>query len=413
MVERGHFYLEGATSPQMQTKGDVFEYNGHKYAAKQPGQFMAGSVIYFVLHKLGLNYVDNYLDTSALVTFFTTALLLSASAIAFFRIASTFAGSHTSLFWSLAATLSYSLGTTVFAYSGVAHHDALATAYLVIAFYSLFRLGSRGKESTQRLEASVAGLLLGLTLTTSMLPFFIVILCVIYFLLLRRWRLLPWFVGASVIGLIPLFVYDTISFGNPLRLANLAGAAAFSDTFWHLDPRNLGNKIAFYVRAMFYVPIFVVGLFGLSYYPRKVRRSPPLLLLVASMIVLAVYVFNIGSDGDCQFGPRYLLPCVPLACLGIAGYSYLSAEWERTAARVVIVIAGAISFFVNLVGAFGGAMNCPHGENAFWIDLTMLRQGQGPTYPLLRWLVLPTLICGVWFVFEIRRARKPLVRNAS
>src|ERR1700704_5512838 len=39
MVERGHFYLEGSTSPYLQTKGDVFEYNGHKYAAKQHGEF--------------------------------------------------------------------------------------------------------------------------------------------------------------------------------------------------------------------------------------------------------------------------------------------------------------------------------------------------------------------------------------
>jgi len=405
MVERGHFYLEGASSPQMETKGDVFEYNGHKYAAKQPGQFFAGSVIYFVLHKLGLNYVDNYLITSALVTFFTTALLLSASAVAFFTIAKALAN-NTSPFWPLAATLSYALGTTVFPFSGIAHHDALATAYLVITFCFLFRLTTRRDENTERLDSGIAGLLLGLTITTSMLPFFIVIVCLIYFLSLRRWRLLPWFLGALTVGLVPLFVYDTASFGSPLRLANLVGAAAFSDTFWHFDPRNLGNKIAFYARAMFYVPIFVVGLFGLSYYPRKVLRSPQFLLLFASMIVLAVYVFNIGSDGDCQFGPRYLLPTMPLACLGIMGYSYLSGSWERTAARLVIVIAGAISFFINLVGALGGAMNCPHGENAFRIDLAMLSRGEGPAYPLAKWLILPAVICGVWFVLELRRPGK-------
>ena len=79
MVERGHFYLEGSAAPQMHTKGDVFEYRGHKYAAKQPGQFILGSVVYFLLHKLGLSYSNNYLLTSALVTFFTSSLVLAAS----------------------------------------------------------------------------------------------------------------------------------------------------------------------------------------------------------------------------------------------------------------------------------------------------------------------------------------------
>jgi hypothetical protein len=148
MVERGHFYLEGSTSPHLQTKGDVFEYNGHKYAAKQPGQFMAGAVVYFLLHKLGLNYVNNYLLTSALVTFFTTSLILAASGLALFGLARSMTADGQSLlhdtganrggeplFWPLAATLSYALGTTALAYSGIAHHDALATGNLVMAAY--------------------------------------------------------------------------------------------------------------------------------------------------------------------------------------------------------------------------------------------------------------------------------------
>jgi hypothetical protein len=407
MVERHHFYLEGSASPQMQTKGDVFKYEGHLYAAKQPGQFMAGAVIYLLLRIFGLTYLKNYLLTSALVTFFTASLVLAASAAAVFEIAHELAADRDALFWPTGAALIYALATTTFSYSGIAHHDALATGYLVIAFYFIFQLSRRHLDQRAYLNSCAAGLLLGLTITTSMLPFFMVILCLLYFVSLRRPGLLPIFLVGSLAGLLPLFIYDAVSFGNPLRLANFAGASMFADTFWHFEPRNFGDKLALYSRALvFYVPVFVVGLFGLSYYPGQIQRSAGFLTLVGLLIVLAAYVFNISSDGDCQFGPRYLLPAMPFACLGIVGFSYLSRPTERGLAAVAVVLTGAYSFAVNLVGALRGAMACPHGQNAFWNHVAAFAHDEAPSYPLALWLILPLMICATLFVLSVVGQRR-------
>ncbi len=411
IVERGHFYLEHSIPNQLQSKGDVFEYRGHNYAAKQPGQFMVGAVVYFLLHKLGLSYVHQYLFTAALVTFFTTSLVLAASAVALFELAKELAADGSGCFWPLATTLSYALATTAFAYSGIAHHDALATGYLVIAFYFIFQISKTGASPrAQSLKAAATGLLLGLTLTTSMLPFSMVVVCLVYFISLRRWRLLPIFLLALIAGLLPLFIYNAVSFGNPFLLPNVAGASMFSDTFIYFDPRNLGNKLGFYAGALaVYVPVFAVGLFGLSYYPSKLKRGPAFLTLLALMIALGIFVLNIKSDGDCQFGPRYLLPAMPFACLGIAGYSYLSHSFERRLAAVVVILAGVVSFVINLVGASRGAMSCPHGENAFWSNVATFQSGEVVwTYPLASWLLLPLLICTVLFVVHIVAWRKTI-----
>jgi hypothetical protein len=414
LVERGHFYLEGSASPHLQTKGDVFEYRGHKYAAKQPGQFMAGAVAYFLLHKLGLNYVDHYLLASALVTFLTTSLVLAASGVALFGIAREMTAHSRSLFWLLAVMLSYALATTAFPYSGIAHHDALATGYLVIAFYLILQLSrNRAMKRVSYLHAASSGLLLGLTVTTSMLPFFMVVLCALYFLSLRRWQLLPVFLVGMFAGLLPLFVYDAVSFGNPFRLPNFAGAGVFADTFFYFAPNNLGDKLVFYASSMAaYVPICAVGLLGLSYYPRQIRRGPEFITLVALMVALAAFVFNIKSDGDCQFGPRYLLPAMPFACLGLAGYSYLSKPSERRVAAVVVVLAGTVSFAVNLVGALRGAMSCPHGQNAFWDHVAAIQEGEGPSYPLAPWLLLPFLVSATLLVVSIVTWRKATITSA-
>ncbi|MBA2705403.1 MAG: hypothetical protein H0U60_16310 [Blastocatellia bacterium] len=417
MVERHHFYLEGAASPQMTTKGDVFKYDEHLYAAKQPGQFMAGAVVFFVLRIFGLNYLKNYLLTSALVIFFTASLVLAASAAAFFKLARAMSPDGADLFWPTGATLAYAFATTIFPYSGIAHHDALATGYLAIAFYFIFQLSRREVEERTYLKSGAAGLLLGLTITTSMLPFFMVLLCVIYFLSLRRWGLLPVFLISLLAGLLPLFIFDFVSFGNPFRLANVAGAGMFADTFWQFAPRNLGDKLVFNARALvFYVPVFAIGLFGLSYYPREIKRSWAFLALIGLLIVLAAFVFNIKSDGDCQFGPRYLLPAMPFACLGIIGFSHLSRSAERRLAAVAVVLAGVYSFVVNLVGALRGAMGCLHGENAFWNHVAALGQGEKLAYPLAWWLLLPLIICGTLLITTIAeriRANRSTFRIVS
>jgi hypothetical protein len=297
--------------------------------------------------------------------------------------------------------LSYALTTTAFAYSGIAHHDALATGYLVIAFYLIFQL-SRGSATKRAsfLKAAGAGLLLGLTITTSMLPFFMVVVCALYFICRRRFKLLPVFLVGLVAGLLPLFVYDAVSFGNPFLLPNIAGH--YADTYFHFYPTNFGNKVVFYARALIsYAPIFLLGLFGLSYFPPAFKRGPHFLALVAMMIVIAVYVFNIDTDGAYQFGPRYLLPAMPFACLGLVGYSYLSRTSERRLAGIAIVIIGTLSFVINLVGALQGAMCCADGGNVFLNHVAAIRRGELQSHPLVVWLLVPLALCLALFLWSV------------
>lgn len=408
LVERHQFYLEGSRVPELQPYGDVFLFQGHKYAAKQPGEAMAGAIAYSALRGAGLRYSQSYLLTSALVTFLTTSLVLAASAVGVFGIAQNLTKDAQSLFWPMLTTFAYALGTTVFAYSGIAHHDALATGYLVLAFYFIFQISRQGRPYGRgaMLMSAAAGLLLGLTVTTSMLPFFMVLVCAICFLSLRRVKLVPLFLAAMLIGLLPLFVYNARSFGNPFLLSNVVSAAQYPDTFFYFGARNFGEKLVFYSSmVMVYLPVFAIGLFGLTYYPRAFKRSPVFITLVALAVVLLVYVLNIDTRGHCQFGPRYLLPAMPFACLGIAGFSYLSTGSERRIAGAVVVLLSILSFLVNLVGAVQGAMCCPDGRNALRNQLTSLAHRDFHSFPLALWLLVPLVICAVLFVVSVARGR--------
>jgi 4-amino-4-deoxy-L-arabinose transferase-like glycosyltransferase len=405
IVERHQFYLEGSSVPELWPGGDVFFYQSHKFAAKQPGQSMAGAIVYWVLHVFGLRYANNYLLTSALVTFFTTSLILAASAIAVFRISRRLTKDRQSLFWPLLTTFAYALATTIFAYSGIAHHDALATGCLVLAFYLIFDLPRAGWDGRgEILRSAGAGFLLGLAITTSMLVPLMAIVCVLYFFWLRRWKLIPLFVVALLFGLLPLFVYDARSFGNPFLLPNVAGAHLFADTFFRFSAKNFGDKLVWYsMMLLVYAPVFLAGVFGLSYYPRDLRRAPFFPALLAMLILLAAYILNIQTAGDCQFGPRYLLPAMPFACLGLAGYSYLSTLVERRFAGLLVLLVTLLSFAINLIGAVQGAMNCPDGRNALRDQLTRLARGEMNYFPLAPWLLAPLIICVALFAWSLVR----------
>ena len=401
-VERGHFYLEGSRLPQFQFQPvvDVFLYQEHQYPAKQPGQFMAGACVYYPLHALGLSYAGHYLLTAALVTFLTASLVAAASVVAVFRIAEEFAGEASTLSWPLFAALSYGLATTVLAYSGIAWHDTLATGYLTIALY-LVVLVTRAPEAQKRstLLSACAGGLLALTVTTSMLPLFPAIVVALYFTA-ARWKRLPAFLAGGLIGLTPLLVYNTVCFGNPLLVPNLAGE--YSDTFFRPEWSNFLEKLSFYTRMVtLYVPIFWLGLIGLAFYPASLRREQRLLFLM--LLALAAYILNIQANGTCQYGPRYLLPAMPLVSLGLVGFGFLRGETQKLLAGLTAFACFLASFFINVIGAAHGAMLCDFPHSAVVKYLSEMLGGQMHSYPLAAVLALPLSVCVILFVFMARR----------
>jgi hypothetical protein len=402
-VERGHLYLEGSSVPALQVKPvvDAFLYDGHVYPAKQPGQFMAGALAYLPLRALGLSYSDDYLLTAALVTFLTASLVTAAASVAVFRTARGVAREGSGLFWPLLAALAYGLGSTAFAYSGIAWHDSLAAGYLTLALCLLFSL-SRGDTKRQAAVSACAGALLGLTVTTSMLPFPMTSVAGLYFLTLRRPRLLPFFAAGGFVGLAPLLVYNFVCFGNPLLLPNVAGN--YGDTFFRPSWGNFAAKAVFYARMLaLYAPVFWAGLVGLALFPRRLRRVQ--LLLAAMLLAHAAYVFNIEADGTCQWGPRYMLPAMPLACLGLAGFAHLRGAAARKTAGLAVSACALLSAFVNLVGAAHGAMLCYFPHWAVGKYLSEMTGGHLRAYPLAAWLALPLCASLALVAREVFRRR--------
>ena len=412
-VERHHLYLEGSRVEQLKVQPvvDAFLYNGHIYPAKQPGQFMAGAVAYAPLHVFGLSYANHYLLTAALVTFLTASLLTALGALAVFRCVLLLQGS-TELFWPMTVTLTYAFATTAFAYAGIAWHDSLATSYLVLSFYLFLETGRAASERRRLLCVMFGGLLLGLTITTSMLPFLLVIVLGVHYVAstYRSGKRLGVFVAGTAAGLLPLLIYNGICFGNPFLLPNVAGG--YRDTYFHFSVANFLQKLWFYAHMLtVYVPVFWAGVVGLALFPRRLRREQALIVLL--LLASFVYILNIDATGTCQYGPRYLLPAMPFACLGLIGFSLAPSRhahralspW-RPAVMAVVLLVAAGSFAINLLGALHGAMLCDFPQFAAGLYLSHILSGNTPSHPLAPWLAalfIASLILLAWSMSQSRR----------
>ena len=385
IVERRHLFVDGSPTPQLQPRGDVFLHNGHLYAAKQPGQFFAGALVYALLHAFGLSYLRNFLVTSALVTYFTASLATAVAAVCVYRLARAWAAPAASPLWPWLVALAFGVCSTALPYAGVTHHDVLATSYLTAAFALLWLAEPRPRAN------ALIGLLLGWTITTSMLPAPMVAVVGVGALASNP-RRAAWMVLGALVGIAPLLVYNWVSFGHPLLVPNVAGQ--FADTFFFFDWSNLSRKLAFYARmTTLYVPILWCGLIGLACFPARWRR--PQLLVAAPIVALLAYVCNIETLGGCQYGPRYLLPAVPFLALGLIGFSYIAQPTRRRTVAVLIVAVAALSAIINAVGALYGVMYCDLRQYGFTHYLTAMRLGIFRAFPLALWLTVPLALWAI------------------
>lgn len=400
-VDQGRFSVENLTAWPWQNNGDCFDYEGHTYSNKNPGQGIISSIAYAHLKFFGITYSrDKYL-AGALVIFFSTSLFTALGAVALFRLARDLAGRRT-VIWPLAATLVWALGSSQMAWAGVAWHDPLAAPMILIAFYLLHRVRNASfPHETARTYSFVAAFLLGMTVTTSMTFVFMTIVFGIYFLSMRRWKLLaPFFIG-GVAGIAPLLFYNTVNFGNPFSFPavlyiSITGAPA--DVYFLLDWGNFSKQVASYYELInWYVPVLWLGLAGLLFLPPKYRKEQ--LAVFGAIAVLLFYMLNVTGLGVCGYGPRYLLPIMPFCALGIVGLGRLPTKILKLLIGAAVFWIAFVSFRVNVVGAIYGALYCPVYTFAYPGYLEKIAAGPMLEYPLFS-ILLPfvVLLCvlAIW-----------------
>lgn len=353
IVTHGRFDLGHSAHPLLQPHGDTFVHEGRTLAAKQPGQFVVGALPYTVLSAAGVTYERNYDLASALVTWLSAGLLAALALAMLDRLLTRVWGYSPAA--SVISVSALAFGSHWLAYSGIAHHDIIAASFVVLALYCAETGVAREGVLRSDRRLFCAGLLLGLAIFTSMLPALIVaVLGAAFALRGRRYAVV---VGAGfALGLSPLLAYNAWYFGSPLVPANVAGN--YSDTFFAFSQERFLHHLDAYLGtgglALWkYSPALFVGMAGLLLLP----RGRAVTLLLASGLHLT-YLLGIETLGTCQYGPRYLLPLLPLFAIGLAALIDLRGASGRGVRIAIALLLALTGFGVALVGALGGTMYC-------------------------------------------------------
>jgi hypothetical protein len=402
IVDFHTFTVGHSHNPEMRDAGDgdVFEYRGFRYIAKQPGAMIATALPYAVLKTLGYDYVRDYRFVAAVTAWTTAGLLAALSVVLFFHWLVSMGYTRVT-----AATVSfgYAFGTTLFPYTGVPHHDVLAMCLLFFAVVWLFRLS----PASSRTRINLAGALLGSVLFFSMLPALMVAVvgaCALFRLGFRR--TLDYGLG-FFLGNVPLMVYNYYNFDHPFRQANHAGN--YDNTFFEPSLTRLHLRIEQYFGILSHMsvtknmPVFVLGLAGIFFLKPKLRG---LQAMVVAMVTLHLgYLFSIGTEGHCQFGPRYLIPLIPFVMVGFA-------EWFGAPLRAgLALIALAASVAINSLGALGDSMQCSNliyfPATYLWEHLRETARDPRPLLPLMAVIAVLVSVTLLSLSGRLKRLSRP------
>ena len=124
-------------------------------------------------------------------------------------------------------------------------------------------------------------------------------------------------------------------------------------------------------------------------------------------------MLNIEATGTCQYGPRYLLPAMPLASLGLIGFSFITRKPIKILASASVLVVLLASAGINIIGAMHGSMLCDYPHSALPLYISEMVSGQMRSFPLAKWLFLPMVAAIGLFVFTIRSTSKQAGSNGE
>jgi len=241
---------------------------------------------------------------------------------------------------ALAATLLLGFTTPVWVYAKSFMAEPLQALGLLLAL-----AGGAVAETRAARRLAAIGFFLAVSVKASMGP--VALVCVLPLLTIRGGRGIVPVLVAAALALAGHLLYDLARFGNPLETGYGAQATPAAYTT-PLLVGLYGLLISSGKGVLWYAPAIALALPGWN----RLRRSEPsgrraaFGIAGAWLVALALYATFEHWAGDGSFGPRYLVPLLPLAFLAVA----FAIDRGSRALRRAAWVLGALGLLVQIGG---------------------------------------------------------------
>jgi hypothetical protein len=360
IVEDGTVKIDRfVNEPDWATEDRAF-LNNHYYTDKAIGSSLLAVPVYYIL--AGASHVFRASLSSILIKhILTTAVVASAftlCGLVMYLIAEKVAQDSLQ---ALVSALATAFGTMLWPYSAVFYGHVPTAAFLILAFYLLYRIDDSGRDSASRLAfgAALAATLAFITeypaglIVAGMIPY-----------ALYKMRRLPWrrIVAAAawgVLGAMPplaaVLLYNNAAFGNAIATGYAFETenrfvAGMSQGFMGLHRPSV--EAAFHITldpqfGLFWQsPVLLLAAIGAisAFFVRRNRAE----VIVTAYAAGAMLAMNAGYYlwwGGSAFGPRLLIPMLPFLVIPIA---LVPRSWLWL--TIVLGIISAAQMLIPLLG---------------------------------------------------------------
>lgn len=241
--------------------------------------------------------------------------------------------------------------TMLWVYAQGTFADMSLTLFTSASALCLFKASMDTPELARRGKWLVAaGVLHGLAACVRPIGFVLLLPSMIYLARAgsRDWlRFLLPMVGVVVVTL----CLDSIVFGRPLVASYAGRATSEPPLLTHSYTLSMLGLLFSDGRGLFSLsPVLLLAILSFAALRRRLPREADLIAWQLATLVFFFAAFA-GWSGGWNWGPRYLLPCLPLVAVVVAPWLAKSGTWRKALTGVLI----AVSLWIQLL-----AVTVPH-----------------------------------------------------
>jgi hypothetical protein len=340
LVERGTLHIDGYAV----NTGDVSTgVDGHTYINKPPGVSFLAAVPYFFVYRFekwrgmpvdALTYPNQWI-----VTALTNGICGALIGVVLFLYGRRLGVSDRS---AMLVALLILFGTIIFTYSTMLFTHVASALFLLVAFTEF--------HDRPFVSGMAAGAATTCFYVCGVTPLIFLAVC-------RSWRSAGRFVLGGIPFAIALGVYHALCFGSPFR-TSVELSKPFTEQGLLFGVLRMPRLEALHditfaeYRGLFFAsPVLLFAFAGLAImFRRGLVREASAILAAFLAFVLVNAGFN-GWSGGWNFGPRYLVPVIPL--LGIPMF-FATHLW-----RPLWVLLGAVSIAIHFIATAVDPMPSP------------------------------------------------------
>lgn len=240
--------------------------------------------------------------------------------------------------------LAWGLGTLAWPYTQTFFSETAVGLFLLTAFYFLLRLDQTGHS----IDAWLSGLCIGLAILVRPAAIVTGIGTAVYLFLItygsKRWSDLVRFSVAVTVAVTTAFLY------NWLRFESVFAFGYGTEGFTNPILTGLYGFLFSPGKSMFlYSPIILLSIPGLFLLAR-IDKALTISVTVTVSVTILFYSAWAGWD-NWSWGPRYLVPLLPLLLLGVGAFVIGSRQYGKIIAVILMVLSLAIQLYALPVSA--------------------------------------------------------------